>query len=147
MGQIFRNRRLAAAYKLIAAQGAAAFYKGDVAHAILKTSTKLGGTMTAADLADFQAEWVDPVSTMYRGWKVYEMPPNTQGIAALEMLNIMETLPLFNYAPSSVEDLHFKIEAQKLAYEDLRRYVADPRFARLPTAGLLSKDYARARPH
>ncbi len=145
VGQIFRNRRLAAAYKLIAAQGAAAFYKGDVAHAILKTSTKLGGTMTAADLADFQAEWVDPVSTMYRGWKVYEMPPNTQGIAALEMLNIMETLPLFNYAPSSVEDLHFKIEAQKLAYEDLRRYVADPRFARLPTAGLLSKDYARAR--
>ena len=145
VGQIFRNRRLAAAYKLIAAQGAAAFYKGDVARAILKTSARLGGKMTAEDLADFQSEWVEPVSTEYRGWTVYELPPNTQGIAALEMLNIMETFPLFNYAPASVEALHWKIEAQKLAYEDLRRYVADPRFARMPTEGLISKSYARDR--
>ena len=145
VGQVFRNRHLAAAYKLIAAQGAAAFYKGDLARAILKTSTRLGGKMTAADLADFQSEWVDPVSTEYRGWKVYELPPNSQGVGALEMLNILETFPLFNYAPSSLEDLHYKIEAQKLAYQDLRRYVADPRFARIPTAGLLSKDYARSR--
>jgi gamma-glutamyltranspeptidase len=96
VGQIFRNRRLAAAYKLIAAQGAVAFYKGDIARAILKTSARLGGKMAAEDLAEFQSEWVEPVSTEYRGWKVYEMPPNSQGIAALEMLNILETFPLFN---------------------------------------------------
>ncbi len=145
VGQIFRNRRLAAAYKLIAAQGAAAFYKGDIAAAILKTSTRLGGKMSAADLAEFQPEWVQPVSTDYRGWRVYELPPNSQGVAALEMLNILETFPLFNYAPSSVEDLHLKIEAQKLAYEDLRRYVADPRFAEIPTGGIISKTYAHER--
>jgi len=145
VGQIFRNRRLAAAYKLIAAQGAAAFYKGAIARAILKTSARLGGTMSTDDLAEFQSEWVEPVSTEYRGWKVYELPPNSQGIAALEMLNILETFPLFNYAPASVDDLHLKIEAQKLAYQDLRRYVADPRFAKLPTAGLISKSYARER--
>ena len=113
MGQIFRNRRLAAAYKLIAAQGAAAFYKGDIARAILKTSARLGGKMSAADLADFQSEWVEPVSTEYRGWKVYELPPNSQGIAALEMLNILETFPLFNYAPASVEDLHLQDRSAK----------------------------------
>jgi gamma-glutamyltranspeptidase/glutathione hydrolase len=145
VGQIFRNRRLAAAYKLIAAQGAAAFYKGDVASAILKTSARLGGKMSAADLAEFQSEWVQPISTDYRGWKVYELPPNSQGITALEMLNILETFPLFNYAASSVEDLHLKIEAQKLAYEDLRRYVADPRYAQIPVGGMVSKSYARHR--
>jgi len=145
VGQIFRNRRLAAAYKLIAAQGEAAFYKGGIARAILNTSARLGGKMSAEDLAEFQAEWTEPVSTEYRGWKVYELPPNSQGVAALEMLNILETFPLFNYGPASVEDLHLKIEAQKLAYEDLRRYVADPRFAQPPTAGLISKSYGRER--
>jgi gamma-glutamyltranspeptidase / glutathione hydrolase len=145
VGQIFRNRRLAAAYKLIAAQGAAAFYRGDVARAILKTSARLGGKMSAADLAEFQSEWVEPVSTTYRGWRIYELPPNSQGVAALEMLNILETFPLFNYAAGSLEDLHLKIEAQKLAYADLHRYVGDPRFAKVPVAELLSKDYARTR--
>jgi gamma-glutamyltranspeptidase/glutathione hydrolase len=145
VGQIFRNRRLAAAYKLIAAQGASAFYKGDIARAILKTSTRLGGKLSAEDLAEFQSEWVDPVSTDYRGWKIYELPPNSQGVAALEMLNILETFPLFNYAPASVEALHLQIEAQKLAYEDLHRYVADPHFAQVPTGGMLSKSYARER--
>ncbi len=145
VGQIFRNRRLAAAYKLIAAQGAAAFYKGEIAQAILKTSARLGGKMSAEDLAEFDSEWVTPISTEYRGWKVYETPPNTQGVAALEMLNILETFPLFNYDASSLEDLHAKIEAQKLAYQDLHRYVADPHFAHLPTEGLLAKSYARER--
>ena len=145
VGQIFRNRRLAAAYKLIAAQGAPAFYRGDIARAILNKSKRLGGKMSADDLAEFEAEWVDPVSTDYRGWKVYELPPNSQGVAALEMLNILETFPLFNYAPSSFEDLHLKIEAQKLAYEDLRRYIADPRFAHVPTGGIISKQYGHER--
>ena len=145
VGQIFHNRELAAAYKLIAAQGAAAFYRGALARAILKVSAHLGGKMSAADLAEFQSEWVEPVSTEYRGWKVYELPPNGQGIAALEMLNIFETFPLSDYEPASVEDLHLKIEAQKLAYADLHRYVADPRFSKVPTAGLISKSYARER--
>ncbi|MFN7997335.1 MAG: gamma-glutamyltransferase [Bryobacteraceae bacterium] len=144
-GQIFRNRKLAAAYQLIAAQGAAAFYKGDIGRALLKTSERLGGRMSAADLSEFQPEWVDPVSTEYRGWRVYEIPPNSQGIAALEMLNIFETFPLGSYPLDSAESLHIKIEAQKLAYADLQKYVGDPRFAKIPTNGMISKDYARER--
>ena len=101
--------------------------------------------MTAADLSDFQAEWVEPISTDYHGWKVYELPPNGQGIAALEMLNIFSLFPLADYAPRGVEELHVQIEAQKLAYADLHRYVADPRFSKVPVAGLLSMDYARER--
>ncbi len=90
IGQIFRNPDLAHTLTILAAQGESAFYRGEIAQAILKTSQELGGTMTAADLADFSAEWVEPVSTTYRGWQVYELPPNGDGIAALEMLNIME---------------------------------------------------------
>jgi gamma-glutamyltranspeptidase/glutathione hydrolase len=145
VGQLFRNPRLAAAYKLIASQGAAAFYRGEVARAILKTSARLGGKMSAADLAEFQSEWVEPVSTEYRGWKVYELPPNSQGIAALEMLNVFERFPLADYAQASADALHIQIEAQKLAYADLHRYIADPRFSKVPTAGLVSKSYARER--
>jgi gamma-glutamyltranspeptidase/glutathione hydrolase len=101
--------------------------------------------MRAEDLAEFAAEWVTPISTDYRGWKVYELPPNGQGIATLEMLNVMERFPLPQLAPSSPEAFHVEIEAQKLAYQDLRKYVADPRFAKVPVAGLISKDYARDR--
>ena len=91
--------------------------------------------MTAADLGDFNPEWVEPISTEYRGWKVYELPPNGQGIAALEMLNILETFPLSSTGPPAPEALHVKIEAQKLAYADLHRYIADPRFVEVPGAG------------
>src|SRR5579863_4420044 len=142
-GELFRNPAMAHAFELIAAEGPAAFYKGEVAATILKTSQSLGGTMTAEDLAAFSSEWVEPISIDYRGWRVYELPPNSQGIAALEMLNIMETFPMFNYAPASVESLHLEIEAQKLAYSDLHRYIADPRFAHVPTAESISKTYAR----
>src|SRR5678816_3749288 len=93
----------------------------------------------------FQPEWVEPVSTNYRGWTVYELPPNGQGMAALEMLNIMETAPASSDGPLSVPELHKKIEAMKLAYADLYRYNADPRFAKVPVKGLLSKEYARQR--
>ncbi len=144
-GQVFRNPEMAAALKLIAEQGESAFYRGAIAKAILKTSERLGGKMTAADLSEFQAEWVEPISTDYHGWKVYELPPNGQGIAALEMLNIMSLFPLADYAPRGVEELHMQIEAQKLAYADLHRYVADPRFAKVPAAGMLSMEYARER--
>src|SRR2546423_15392759 len=101
--------------------------------------------MAATDLAEFQPEWVEPVSTTYRDWTVYELPPNGQGMAALEMLNIMETAPPSRDGPLSATELHKKIEAMKLAYADLERYNADPRFAKVPVKGLLSKEYAKQR--
>ena len=143
VGDVFQNPDLAKALRSIASTGAAAFYRGPIAKAILKTSDRLGGVFAAADLSEFEPEWVEPISTEYRGWKIYELPPNGQGIAALAMLNIMETFPLFQRAPRSVEALHPMIEAQKLAYADLLRYVADPRFAKTPVAGMLSKEYAK----
>ena len=145
IGEMFRDPEMAAALQLIASQGAAAFYQGQIARAILKTSARLGGKLTAADLAEFQSEWVEPISTEYHGWKVYELPPSGQGIAALQMLNLFSLFPLASYAPRGADELHVQIEAQKLAYADLARYVADPRFSRVPVAGLLSMDYARQR--
>lgn len=145
VGAIFKNPELAHAYEIVADGGAAAFYRGPVGDAILKTSRRLGGTMEANDLAEFQSEWVDPISTTYRGWKVYELPPNGQGIGALSMLNIMENFPLAEYGPMSVETYHYKIEAQKLSVQDLKRYVGDPRFSKIPVEGLLSKSYAKDR--
>jgi len=143
LGQVFRNPEMAHALRLIAEQGEQAFYKGEIAQAILKTSQRLGGTMTAEDLANYSAEWVEPISTDYRGWRVYELPPNGQGIAVLEMLNIMETQPVAKN-PYDPDEIHKRIEAMKLAYSDLR-YDADPRFVKVPVKGLLSKEYARQR--
>jgi len=145
LGEIFRSPDLAKALKLIAQDGPNAFYKGEIARAILSTSQAFGGTMAADDLAEFSPEWVNPISTTYRGWTIYELPPNGQGMAALEMLNIMETSLPSPDGPLSVPELHKKIEAMKLAYADLYRYNADPRFAKVPAQGLLSKDYARDR--
>jgi gamma-glutamyltranspeptidase/glutathione hydrolase len=145
LGQVFRNEELAAALKLVAEKGADAFYRGPIGAAIVKTSTRLGGTMSAADLADFHAEWVRPISTDYRGWTVYELPPNGQGMAALEMLNIMERFPLQRMDHASADALHHKIESQKLAYMDLQRYLGDPKFANVPWTGLISKEYAAER--
>jgi len=145
IGQIFHNPDLAKALRLIAERGSDAYYKGEIAQAILKTERELGGTMTAEDLAEFQPEWVEPISIPYRGWTIYELPPNGQGMAALEMLNIMETIPADPKGPLTTPELHRRIEAMKLAYADLYRYNADPRFAKVPVKGLLSKEYARER--
>jgi gamma-glutamyltranspeptidase/glutathione hydrolase len=145
MGEVFRNPDLAKALGLLAAGGPRAFYSGEIAKAILATSRELGGTMTAEDLKDFSAEWVEPISVTYRGWKVYELPPNGQGMAALEMLNILEQFSPAKAGPLSAEELHKRTEAMKLAYADLARYDADPRFAKVPVAGLLSKEYAKQR--
>jgi gamma-glutamyltranspeptidase / glutathione hydrolase len=145
VGQVFQNHDLAKALRLLAQNGADAFYKGEIARAILSTSQSQGGTMAADDLAEFSPEWVEPISTTYRDWTVYELPPNGQGMAALEMLNIMETSPASPDGPLSVAELHKKIEAMKLAYADLGRYNADPRFAKIPVKGMLSKEYARER--
>jgi gamma-glutamyltranspeptidase/glutathione hydrolase len=145
LGEVFRNPDLAWSYRQIAAQGRGAFYKGEIARRILETSKGANGTMGAADLAEYSSEWVEPISTTYRGWTVYEIPPNGQGIAALEMLNLMELFPLGEYSHHSARALHVMIEAKKLAYADMLRYVADPKFSGVPVAGLLSKDYARER--
>ncbi len=144
-GELFRIPDLAWTYRQIAAGGAAAFYRGAVAGKILATSKRHGGTMTAADLATFESEWVEPISTTYRGWTVYELPPNGQGIAALEMLNIMESFPLANAGHNSIDALHWMIEAKKLAYADMQRFDADPRFAKVPVAAMRSKAYAAQR--
>ena len=99
--------------------------------------------MKAPDLAEFEAEWVDPISTTYRGWTVYELPPNGQGIAALEMLNIMERYPLGDMGHNSARALHTMIEAKKIAHADMIRYDADPRFAKILVEGLRSKEFSR----
>ena len=144
-GDVFRNPDIAKALRLIAEKGPSAFYKGEIAAAILKTSQHLGGTMTAEDLAGFSSEWVQPISSEYRGWRVYELPPNSQGMAALEMLNIMETAPASQLGPSSFPEMHKKIEAMKLAYADVRKYTADSRTYDSPVTQILSKEYARKR--
>jgi gamma-glutamyltranspeptidase/glutathione hydrolase len=145
MGEIFRNPDLAQALTRIANEGESAFYKGAIAQAILKTSEELGGRMSAADLAQYSAEWVEPISTRYREWTVYELPPNGDGMAALEMLNIMEQFQPAPGGPHSAAELHTRIEAMKLAYADVRAYDGDPRFGNIPVKKLLSKEYAAKR--
>jgi gamma-glutamyltranspeptidase/glutathione hydrolase len=144
-GQIFRNLDLAKTLRRIGDQGRDGFYRGSVASAILQLSAGLGGMMDAADLQEFQPEWVDPVSTTYHGWTIWEMPPNGQGIAALSMLNIMEQFPLHQYGHNSVQALHIEVEAKKLAYADMVHYVADPKFSKIPVQQLISKDLAQQR--
>src|SRR5215831_16653350 len=144
-GEIFRNTDLAKSLRLIADEGRDGFYKGQTARAILQISTELGGTMTAADLEDFQPEWVTPISTNYRGWTVSELPPNSTGIAALMMLNIMDQFPLREWGFHSTKALHVMIEAKKLAYADLIRYIGDPTFSKLPVDTLLSKAHGAER--
>ena len=144
-GEVFRNPDVARAFRLLAGQGESAFYKGEIAKAILKTSDALGGTMTADDLATYSAEWVEPVYTTYRDWTVYELPPNGDGIAALEMLNIMEQFPADPAGAFSPGELHHRIEAMKLAYADVKAYDGDPRFSKIPVDDLLSKEWAAKR--
>jgi gamma-glutamyltranspeptidase/glutathione hydrolase len=144
-GEIFRNPDLAATLRRIAADGAGGFYEGPTAAAVLSISNAMGGTMSAADLREFTPEWVAPISTTYRGWTVYELPPNTQGIAALIMLNLMEQFPLGDYGFHSPAALHVMIESKKLAYADMLRYACDLRHADAPIAQLLDKSLAKSR--
>ncbi len=146
-GEIFANADLAAALDAIGARGRDAFYKGELAKKMLAGMKRHGGTMAEEDLEKFSSEWVEPISTTYRDWTVYELPPNGQGLAALEMLNIMETFPLGTkgYEFGSSKALQAEIEAKKLAYIDLQKYIGEPRGQKLPVAQLLSKDWAAAR--
>ena len=145
VGEIFRNPDLARSLESLASGGRDAYYKGASANKIVELSTRLGGTMTLEDLADYSSEWVEPISTSYHGWSIYEIPPNGQGIAALEMLNIMERFSLAHFGANSTDALHAMIEAKKLAYADMYRYVADPKFSEVPVQGMLSKEYAAQR--
>ena len=145
VGQVFRNPDLASSLRLVAQKGRDGFYRGSIADAIVKLSKERGGFMDAADLADFQPQWVTPISTTYHGWTVYEIPPNTQGVAALSMLNIMENFPLRQWGHDSVNTLHVEMEAKKLAYADMLHYVGDPRTSDIPTQELISKSLAAER--
>ena len=147
VGEVFRNPDLAWSLGQIAQHGRDAFYKGEIARKILEAMKRHGGPMAEADLAEFSSEFVEPISTTYRDWTVYELPPNVQGLAALEMLNIMETFPLGqkDWGFASTNALHTMIEAKKLAYADLLKYIGDPRKQKLPMATLLSKQWAAQR--
>jgi gamma-glutamyltranspeptidase / glutathione hydrolase len=145
VGEVFRNADLAWSLQQIAEHGRDAFYKGEISKKILETMKRRNGTMTADDLAGYSSEFVEPISTTYRDWTVYEMPPNGQGIAALEMLNIMEIFPMTQFGLGSTKALHAMIEAKKLAYADMAKYIGDPRGQKLPVATLLSKDWAAQR--
>jgi gamma-glutamyltranspeptidase/glutathione hydrolase len=142
-GQIFKNPRLAATYRLIGKEGPAAFYKGEIAKKIVAFSEANGGFFSLKDFEDHRSEWQEPVSTNYRGYDVWELPPNGQGIAALQMLNLLEPYDLRSLGPGHPEYLHLFIEAKKLAFADRARFYSDPAFAKPPVKELISKEYAK----
>ncbi len=141
-GQLFKNPNLARSYRLIAERGRDAFYNGEIAHAIVTFSEANGGYFSQKDFSDHQSEWVEPVSTNYRGYDIWELPPNGQGIAALEMLNLLEPYNIKEMGHNSAEYLHLLIEAKKLAFADRARFYADPSIEDVPVAELISKEYA-----
>jgi gamma-glutamyltranspeptidase/glutathione hydrolase len=144
-GEIFKNPRLAKTYEMIAEGGRDVFYKAEIARIIDAFMTEQGGLMRYEDLASHRSEWVTPVSTNYRGWDVYELPPNGQGIAALQILNILEDYDIRSMGFGSAEYIHLLVEAKKLAYEDRAKFYADMDFADVPVDWLISKDYADER--
>ncbi len=144
-GEIFKHPALAASLRKIAEGGRDAFYKGPIAAEIARYAAASGGWLTEADFAAHRGEWVEPVSTKYRGYDVYQCPPNGQGMAVLSMLNILEGFELGKMTFNSPECQHVMIEAKKLAFADLGKYLGDPARGEIPTAGLLSKDYAATR--
>lgn len=144
-GEVFRNPELANTLETIAEKGRDAFYKGDIAGKIADYMKRNGGFLSYRDLAEHKSEWVEPVSTNYRGYDIWELPPNCQGIAALQMLNILEGYDLKKGGFGSVEHLHYFIEAKKVAFEDRAKYYADPDFNKIPVEKLISKEYAAKR--
>lgn len=144
-GEIFRNPGLARTLRAIADGGKDAYYRGEIARAIVDVVQKSGGVMTLDDLAAHESTWDEPISTTYRGVRVWECPPNGQGLATLIALNILETFDLASHPPLSAPRLHLLIEAMRVAFADTSWYVADPKFCAVPLAGLLSKEYARER--
>lgn len=144
-GEIFRNPDLADSYERLAAGGRESFYQGETARRIIEAIEEKGGKLQMSDLASHKGEWVTPVSANYRGYDVYELPPNSQGIAALQMLNVLEAYPLADMGRDSAGFWHLFVEAKKLAYEDRAKFYADPQFSEAPLDDLLSDAYADER--
>ena len=144
-GDIFKNPELARTYRLLVQYGQDAYYKGDIAKTIVKYSQRVGGFFQYDDFANFKAEWVTPMSADYRGYDVWELPPNGQGIAVLQMLNMLKTFDLKSMGHNSAQYLHTLIEIKKIVYEDRARFYADPKFAKIPFEKLLTDEYARER--
>lgn len=144
-GQIFSNPALAATYEKIATGGRDAFYKGDIARTIGSFMKEQGGFLSYEDMAAHTSNWIDPVSTNYRGYDVWELPPNGQGIAALQILNVLELYDLEGMQRDSAEFVHTFVEAKKLAFEDRAKYYADPDFNTIDVDWLISKEYATKR--
>ena len=144
-GEIFRNPGLAHTFRVVAQGGKSAYYQGEIAESIVRVIQEAGGCMSVDDLASHVSTWEEPISVDYRGYRVYECPPNGQGITALIALNILEGFDLAALPVLSVERMHLLIEAMRLAFADARWYVADPDFLNIPIKELLSKEYARER--
>jgi gamma-glutamyltranspeptidase/glutathione hydrolase len=144
-GEVWRSEVHAKTLKAIAQSGGESFYQGELAQQIAAFAANTGGFLTTADLATHQADWVEPISTNYRDLTVWEIPPNTQGIATLMALNILEGLEISRYPRESVESYHLQIEAMKLAFADMHRYIADPRFMEISVKSLLDTAYAAER--
>lgn len=144
-GDVFRNPALASTYRMLAEKGRDAFYKGPIAQSIAAFIKEQGGFLSEADLAVHRSEWVEPVSVNYRGYDVWELPPNGQGIAALQMLNILEGYAFKPEDFGTARHIHLFTEAKKLVFEDRARYYADPEFAKIPVKELLDKSYAARR--
>lgn len=142
-GEVMKNPRLAASYRLISEQGPKAFYEGEIAQKIVAFSEKNGGYFSLRDFAEHTSDWVEPASTNYRGHDIWELPPNGQGIAALEMLNILEQHDLKALGHNSPHHLHLFVEAKKLAFADRSKFYADPAFGELPVKQLISKEYGK----
>ncbi len=144
-GELFQNPALGRTLERIGREGKEVFYRGGIAKSVVAYLKKQGGHLSLDDLGAHRSEWVEPLSTNYRGYQVYELPPNGQGIAALQMLNILEGFDLASMGFGSADYLHLLIEAKKLAFEDRARWYADPAFGKLPTTHLVSKEYAAKR--
>jgi len=144
-GDIFKNPALAKTLRVIGEKGRDAFYKGEIADKIDNFMQENGGFLRKADFEQHTSTWIDPVSTNYRGYDVFELPPNGQGIATLQILNILEGFDLRSMGRNSAETLHVMIEAKKIAWADRAKFYADSEFVKIPLAGLLSKDYATER--
>ncbi|MCO6438731.1 MAG: gamma-glutamyltransferase [Phycisphaerae bacterium] len=144
-GDIFRNPALTRTLEILARDGRDAFYRGPLTDIMVRFCKREGCFLSRRDFEDHSSTWVEPVSTNYRGYDVWQLPPNTQGLAVLQMLNILERFDLRSMGHNSARYLHHLIEAKKLAFEDRARYYADPDFADVPIVGLISKDYAAQR--
>ena len=145
VGEVWRNPEIARTLRLIAETNADAFYRGEIAERIVDFAARTGGFLAADDLARHTSDWVEPITTNYRGYDVWELPPNTQGLAALLALNILEGYELSQFPRDSVESFHRQIEAMKLAFADVHHFVADPQHEQVPVEELLSKSYAAKR--